>query len=85
MIGLDSVSVGDKKIYYTKGIVDTGTSAIVGPKYLIDPIIKDLPSKTLCGSLGSLPNLIFTIGGYDYVLTPNDYYLRVSTYGIPYC
>ncbi len=31
-----------------------------------------------CSSLGSLPNVTFTINGTDFTLTPDEYVLKVS-------
>lgn len=66
-----------------KGIVDTGTSVIVGPKSLVDPILAKWanPKSIDCATLDSNPNLEFVIGGKSYILEPKDYVLKVSALG----
>lgn len=62
-----------------KGIVDTGTSVIVGPKSLVDNILSrwDNPKSIDCATLDQNPSLEFVIGGKSYVLEPKDYVLKV--------
>lgn len=43
MIQMDNMKVGTAETGILKAIVDTGTSAIVGPKDIIADLIKDLP------------------------------------------
>lgn len=43
MIQMDKISVGPVSVPYLKAVVDTGTSAIVGPKHLINGLIMNLP------------------------------------------
>lgn len=51
MIQMDNMKVGDNETGYLKAIVDTGTSAIVGPKKLISKLIQGLPNKPDCSEL----------------------------------
>ena len=64
------------------GIVDTGTSVIVGPTKVVDEMTKGFgPGKQKqvdCSTLNSLPVLTFVIQGDRYDLTGNDYILRVQ-------
>lgn len=68
-----------------KGIVDTGTSVIVGPTELIAPITKLFPSTIDCNSFSQYPNISFNIGGDIYTLTPADYILKVTVLGQSQC
>lgn len=65
------------------GIVDTGTSVIVGPKSIVDKILAkwDNPKAIDCDTLDSNPNFDFVIGGKTYRLEPKDYVLKVSAFG----
>ena len=76
---LDSISQGTNKTSTTgyKAVIDSGTSVIVGPKTLVDPLIAGITVNDDCSGVEQLPNLTFEIDGLDYVLTPNDYVLTV--------
>jgi len=76
---LDSISQGSNKTSTTgyKAVIDSGTSVIVGPKTLVDPLIAGITVNDDCSGVEQLPNLTFEIDGLDYVLTPNDYVLTV--------
>lgn len=64
------------------GIIDTGTSVIVGPTHVVENMTAGFgPGKEKqvdCATLPSLPNLIFTFGSDQYVLKPDDYILKVT-------
>ena len=68
-----------------KGIVDTGTSVIVGPTELITPITSKFPSTIDCNNLSQYPNLTFKIGGDEYTLTPEFYILKLTVLGQTQC
>lgn len=42
-----------------KAVIDTGTSVLVGPNTLVQPIIKDIPEEPDCSTIDSLPNVTF--------------------------
>lgn len=77
---------GDKMSYSGKSfgnndlklIIDSGTSLIVGDTPLFEQLTKDIPQAIDCDKLSELPDVTFTIGGKDYVLTPDDYVLKVT-------
>ena len=91
IIAVDDVKIGSTsfKVGNLKGIVDTGTSALVGPTDIVNAILKQLGlvAKTPidCAKIATLPNLDFTIGGKVYSLTPSDYILKVSAGGQTEC
>ena len=68
-----------------KGIVDTGTSVIVGPKDLIGNITALLPSTIDCNNFSQYPTLTFTIGTETYDLTPEFYILKITVLGQTQC
>ncbi len=60
-IALDKVTLGENSVTALSGVVDTGTSVIVGPKSLVEPLIKGLPANPDCATLNQYPNMTFTI------------------------
>lgn len=84
---LDSVAQGSTKIPSDgyKAVIDSGTSVLVGPKTLIDPLIAGITVNEDCSGVENLPNLTWTIDGLDYTLTPNDYVLAVEQGGDKQC
>ena len=64
------------------GIIDTGTSVIVGPKKVVDNMTAGFgpgrEKQVDCDTLPSLPNLEFKFGSDNYVLKPDDYILKVA-------
>jgi hypothetical protein len=77
---LDSVAQGSTKIDASKfkAVIDSGTSLLVGPKAIVDPLIKGIPSQPDCSKLDTYPDMTFTMDGQDYVLTAHDYVLQVQ-------
>lgn len=84
---LDSVSQGSNKIDTTgwKAVIDSGTSVIVGSSKIVDPLIKGITVNDDCSGVDQLPNLTWTIDNIDYVMTPNDYVLKVTSGGETEC
>ena len=87
MIGLDSI-VFDKTYGKTgdyTAIVDTGTSAIVGPAEVFDPILNTFPDHIDCNNLEQFKPLTFVIGGKNYTIQPSDYILAFTEDGTTQC
>lgn len=86
VISLDSFTVNGKTIKAAKGIVDTGTSLIVGSKSIIDQITQSIGTvDSSCKDLDKLPNVTITISGDEYVLTPEDYVFQATVLGHTQC
>jgi cathepsin D len=88
LIPLDSISVGSSQLAFTglKGIVDTGTSVLVGDRPVIDKITEKIGAvKSDCSNLGSLPSVTIVINKVKYVLTPSDYVLEITSGGQTEC
>lgn len=85
---LDSVAQSGKTVISATGykaVIDSGTSVIVGPKSLVDPLIEGITVHETCRGVSDLPNLTWTIDGIDYVMTPADYVLSVEQSGVTQC
>jgi len=80
---MTGLKVGDTAVPTNnfKAVIDSGTSLIVGPASVIDPLIKDITVKKLCGGYENNPNITVTIDSTDYVLTPDDYVVKVAASG----
>lgn len=71
------------------GIVDTGTSVLVGPTKVVENMTKAFGSgkqkQVDCSLVPTLPTLDFIIGGDKYTLTGKDYILEVDQAGKSTC
>jgi len=86
VVAMDNFKVGDKAITATKAILDTGTSLIVGSKNIIDGINAQIGTvDPKCAGVENLPNVTVTISGDEYVLTPEDYVIKVTLFGNTEC
>lgn len=61
-----------------KAVIDSGTSVLVGPNSLINPIIEGITVNEDCSGIEALPDITFQIDGLDYTLTSNEYVLKVT-------
>lgn len=71
------------------GIVDTGTSVIVGPTKVVAEMTKEFGSgkqkQVDCAKVPTLPTLDFKINGKVYSLTGKDYILEIDQGGKSTC
>ena len=59
-------------------MIDSGTSVIVGPKTLVEPLIVNITVNDDCSGVDELPNLTWTIDVLEYVMGTLDYVLSVT-------
>mmetsp|Transcript_29376 Transcript_29376/g.29106 ORF Transcript_29376/g.29106 Transcript_29376/m.29106 type:complete len:372 (-) Transcript_29376:27-1142(-) len=81
-VAISSITVGSNTIDLTgiHGVVDTGTSILIGDRVLIDLISEKVGVvKTDCKDLNTLPIVTFNIAGNSYPLTPQQYVLQVTS------
>lgn len=69
VVGNDNIYVNGSVVYecflsYCPFVIDTGTSIIVGPPYVLDPLIAAIGTvKSDCSNINSLPTIAFNMGG----------------------
>jgi len=87
-ISIGGITVGSKAITITgiRGIVDSGTSLLVGDTALVNQINSYIGTvKQDCSNLNSLPTVTVTINGNAYPLAPADYVLEITSGGQNQC
>jgi len=85
MIAVDKVQLGSNSFSNLKGVVDSGTSVIVGPSSVVNSLTKGIGSQPDCDKISTFPNFVFTIGGHEYSLTPDQYILKITVAGKSQC
>ena len=68
-----------------KAAIDSGTSLIMGPNTLFQPLLDGIVVEQDCSNLDSLPDITFTFDDIDYVLTANDYVLKETVLSQTQC
>ncbi|XP_038675282.1 pepsin A-like [Scyliorhinus canicula] len=95
-INIDRVTINGQVVACDGGcpaIVDTGTSYLTGSTSAIDTIQQYIGARgsptsvaTIdCSNLGSMPDVVFTINGMDFPLSPQVYTLQENYYGQSSC
>ena len=87
-VDFDAITFGGNtaELDNTGVILDTGTSLIALPSTLAELINKEIGAKkgyngqytVECEKRDSLPDMTFTLSGYDFTITPYDYILEVQ-------
>ncbi|KAH8668443.1 putative vacuolar protease A [Xylariales sp. PMI_506] len=87
-VGFDAIKFGDATAEFenTGVILDTGTSLIALPSTLAELLNKEIGAKkgfngqysVDCALRDSLPDVTFTLSGYDFSIGPYDYILEVQ-------
>ena len=66
-------------------VIDSGTSLLVGPKSIVDPLIAGIKVDQTCTGIDALPDISFTIDTTVYTLTAADYVLKITAGGQSEC
>ncbi|PMD13975.1 Asp-domain-containing protein [Hyaloscypha hepaticicola] len=87
-VDFDAITFGDNtaELDNTGVILDTGTSLIALPSTLAELLNKEIGAKkgyngqytVECEKRDSLPDMSFTLSGYNFSITPYDYILEVQ-------
>lgn len=89
MIRMGDVTVGGQPQHACSpscpAVVDTGTSVIAGPLEAMLPILLKTKVDSTCRNLHELPDVTFSIGGRDVVLTPDQYVIKMQQFGVTVC
>lgn len=90
VLDIDSVSIAGQTYTLDSGIVDTGTSVLVGSIKIVEEMKKaaGLPAvgnEINCTKIGTYSPITFTINGDQYVLSPYDYIIQVTQAGQTQC
>lgn len=72
--GVNGTSLGGGKQY--AGVVDSGTSLIVGSPTAVLALLRLLPSKPDCSKIDTYPSIFFTLGTDVYEIGPEYYILE---------
>lgn len=80
---MDSVRIGkDHVVTGCHGIIDTGTSMIVADPSILNKVTNRVgPVAGDCSDIKNHPDVIFHIEGVEYLLTPEDYIVKITTLG----
>lgn len=87
-IEINMITVGTKRINIPgiRGIVDSGTSLLVGSLVLVEEIKAQIGTvNSNCTGIDSLPSVTINLGGINYVMGPNDYILQLTSQGQAQC
>ena len=81
-IAIDGIQAGSTKINVSgiKGIVDSGTSLLVGDSSIVNPINAVIGKVSQdCSNLSKLPTVSITINSVTYTMGPSDYVLQITS------
>jgi len=76
-LNLTGAAQGTTKVDVTgyKAVIDSGTSALVGPSDIVNKLINGITVSADCSNLSSLPSVSFFIDDIEYKLEASDYVL----------
>lgn len=97
VIAMSGVSIGSLSFSdnddTSRAIVDTGTSLITGPSYMVKSLAEHLGLKEIqagvyevdCARVPMMEPVVFNLGDKSYTLDASDYVLRVEQYNQEMC
>ncbi len=79
-LNLTGVKRDDKSIPIAvfKAVIDSGTSVLIGPNTIVQPLIEGLTVNEDCSGLEKLPTISYFIDEIEYAMEPRDYVLKVT-------
>lgn len=66
-------------------VIDSGTSLMMGPSAITDPLIEGITVESDCSGIESLPDVFLTFNDVTYTLSYEDYVLKVGSEDAPQC
>lgn len=66
-------------------VIDSGTSLMVGPSAITDPLIEGITVDKACKGIEDLPDVYLTFDNTTYTLSYEDYVLKVGDDSAPQC
>jgi len=89
MVNLTDAATDNKQVSLAgrnvKGIIDSGTSLTIVPKWLFKELFASIIVNKDCTGIDLLPNVSFSIEGHRFELTPQDYIISVPVYDQKAC
>ena len=74
---MDDILVNGKSIKPANSrltaIIDSGTSAIMGPSDIVKQILAQIPPSFKCKEAANFPSVTIVLGGKEYVLKGDEY------------
>lgn len=80
---MDGVSTGVCSDGRCQGVLDTGTSMIIGPTSKMDLVMKNVKVDALCHDIGKNPKMEIVVGDKKFELDPEDYVLNMGGECLP--
>lgn len=86
VLDVDSVAIAGQTFTLDSGIVDTGTSVLVGTISVVEKMkaaagLPKIGNEIDCSKIATYSSITFTINGDQYTLSPYDYILQVTQAG----
>jgi hypothetical protein len=83
-LNMTEIKVGDvsiPKVNEYKGVIDSGTSLIVGSTEIVNPIIEQIGEiDQTCKDNSGHPDVTISFDGVEYTLTSEDYIVKVESF-----
>lgn len=89
---MDDMLIGNKSVEgaigagKVKGVIDSGTSLIIGSFDMINPLLHMIGEVAQnCSNIDDLPTIDFIFDGVTYTISPRDYVLEITLLGSTEC
>lgn len=88
VVDVRGITVNGQVIHLDGGIVDSGTSVLVGSPSAVKKVFAaGLPDSQQvdCDKIDTYPSISFNVGGDEYALAPTDYIIKATVLGVTQC